>query len=310
MDYKDYYKVLGASKNSSQAEIKKKFRKLAVKYHPDKNPDNKEAEKNFKEINEAYEVLGDPEKRRKYDELGANWKHYDQYKNTGFGNGRQKTYSYGGDFGDFFGGSGGGFSDFFNAFFGGGGFRSTGSVFGGQSPFESSAGGRRPQNTTAKGTLNLSFDEAFSGVSKTIEIDGKRIRLNIGRGARDGQKLKVKGKAPGGGDLIIELRVASSPVYIQDGLDLKRNVTVDLYTAVLGGKVQVQTPHGKYALSITPGTSSGKKLRLKGKGMPEYGKKGLFGDFIAVVDVRIPRSLSTEEKELFEKLRELRKTTA
>jgi len=310
MEYKDYYKVLGVAKKATQPEIKKQFRKLAIKYHPDKNPDDQKAEQKFKEINEAYEVLGDPEKRKKYDELGANWKQYDQFKNAGFDNGRRQSYQYSGDFNDFFGGSGGGFSDFFNAFFGGGGFGSTGSAFGRQSPFGESRARPKTRAATARGKLNLTFEEAFSGVSKTIQIDGKRIRLNIGAGAKDGQKLKVKGKAPGGGDLIIELNVAPSGRYEQKGLDLSGKVSVDMYTAVLGGKVAVQTPHGKYSLNIEPGTSSGKKLRLRGKGMPDYGNQGKYGDFIAIVEVNIPNSLTAEEKALFEKLRNLRRSKA
>lgn len=306
MEYKDYYKILGVDKKSPQAEIKKKFRKLAIKYHPDKNPDDQEAERKFKEINEAYEVLGDAEKRKKYDELGANWKHYDQYKNAGFGNQQRQSYQYSGDFNDFFGG-GGGFSDFFNAFFGGGGFGATDGAFGGGPDFSQQ---RRRRKTTARGRLNLSFDEAFSGTSKTIDLQGKKIRLNIGPGAKDGQKLKVSGKGPGGGDVIIELRVAEPSHYKQDGINLFGMAKVDLYTAVLGGKARVNTPHGNYSLSIAPGTKSGKKLRLKGKGMPAYGKKNVFGDFIAEVQVEIPQNLSEEEKKLFENLRELRKSKA
>lgn len=303
MDYKDYYRVLGVSKKATQAEIKKKFRKLAVQYHPDKNPDDAKAETKFKEANEAYEVLGDPEKRKKYDELGSNWKQYDQYKNARQG-GRQGNYQYSGDYGDFFGGShGGGFSDFFNSFFGGGGFSSGRSAAGG-------AGfGQRPQakrTGTAKGHLNLSFDEAFHGVDKTIQLNGNKIKLNISPGAKDGQKLKVKGKGPQGGDLIIELKVGNSPAYQLEGLNLIGPLEIDYYTATLGGKANVKTPHGSFALSIALGTSGGKKLRLKGKGMPEYGKKGVFGDFIGEIKISVPTNLSSKEKELLEELRQLK----
>jgi len=301
MDYKDYYKVLGVDKKSSQAEIKKKFRKLAIQYHPDKNPNDPKAEQKFKEVNEAYEVLGDAEKRKKYDELGSNWKHYDQYKNANRGG--RKQYQYTGEYSDLFGGSGGGFSDFFNSFFGGGGFSSQR----GASEFGSRFGQRtqRSPTTTARGKLNLTFDEAFHGATKTIQLNGKKIRLNISPGAKSGQKLKVSGKGPQGGDLIVELIVANSSSYSLEGLNLSGKVEIDYYTAVLGGKANVQTPHGIFSLTIAPGTGGGKKLRLKGKGMPAYGKKGVFGDFIAEIRVSVPKEISYQERELLEKLKSL-----
>lgn len=291
MDYKDYYKVLGVDKSAPQAEIKKKYRKLALKYHPDKNPDDAEAEKRFKELSEAYEVIGDAEKRKKYDELGANWKQYEQYQNAGFGGGR-RTRTYGGDFGESFSG---GFSDFFESFFGGGrGAR-------GGDPF-----GRPTQHTasTTRASLPLSFHDAFHGVSKVVELHGKKIRLNIKRGARTGQKLKVKGKGKGGGDLLIELKVGEPYGMKLDGLNLHGSLQVDLYTAVLGGKVNLQTPHGALTVPVAAGTQPGGKLRLRGKGMPDYDNPDMFGDFIAEIKVTIPKKLTTEQKKLFEKLRD------
>lgn len=309
MNYKDYYKTLGLDKKAPQADIKKKFRKLAIKYHPDKNPDDPKAEEKFKEVNEAYEVLGDPEKRKKYDELGANWKQYENFQNAGGRRpgGGQRTYQYSGDYGDFFGGSaGGGFSDFFNSFFGGGGFEGTGGAFGGQ---ESPFGGRsrrpaRPANSQA--TLPLSFQEAFSGVGKVVELDGKKIRLNIKAGVKDGQKLKVSGKGRNGGDLIITLQVPSPSGYELNGLNLTKKVDVDLYTAVLGGKIEVDTLHGKLNMPIAKGTQSGKKLRLKGKGMPDYDKQGSFGDLILEVQIAVPTNLTDKEIELFKALEKIR----
>lgn len=307
MDYKDYYKVLGVDKKASQAEIKKRFRKLAVQFHPDKNPDNAKAENKFKEANEAYEVLGDAEKRKKYDELGANWKRHDQYKNTQ--RGRQAgNYQYSGEYGDFFGGSQGGFSDFFNSFFGGNGGASGRNSSRGSSPFGQRPNTRRP--ATARGHLNLSFDEAFHGVDKTIQLNGNRIRLRISPGAKGGQKLKVSGKGPQGSDLIVELKVGKNTAYQQEGLNLSGLIDVDFYTAALGGKANVKTPHGVFSLKITPGTNSGKKLRLKGKGMPEYGKKESFGDFIAEIKISVPTDLNSKEKELLEQLRQLRSVKA
>lgn len=307
MDYKDYYKILGLDKKAGQAEIKKKFRKLAIQYHPDKNPDNAQAERKFKEVNEAYEVLGDAEKRKKYDELGSNWKQYDQYKNAQRGR-RAGTYQYSGEYDAFFGGArGGGFSDFFNSFFGGG-FASGQGPKGGGTSF--GQGSNAAKTTTARGKLDLSFDESVHGVSKTVQVNGKKIRLNIAPGARDGQKLKVTGKGPNGGDLIVELKVGKSTVYQIDGLNLKGNVEVDMYTAALGGKANVKTPHGTFSLNVEAGTAGGKKLRLKGKGMPAYGKKGIYGDFIAEIKISVPTNLSSREKELLQKLRKLRAAKA
>lgn len=299
MDYKDYYKILGVDKKASQADIKKKFRKLAVKYHPDKNPDNPEAEAKFKEVNEAYEVLGDPEKRKKYDELGANWKQYEQFQRAG----GQRTYQYSGDFSDIFGG-GGGFSDFFNSFFGGGGFGSTGSAFSQDSPFGSQT--RRSRAASSQATLPLSFDEAFHGVKKVIQLNGNKIRLNIKAGALDGQKLKVSGKGSRGGDLIITLKVGKPTGYEVDGLNLIKKLDVDLYTAVLGGKMEVNTPHGKINMPVAKGSQSGKKLRLKGKGMPDYKNPGKYGDLIVELQIQVPTNLSEKEVSLFKELEKLR----
>lgn len=294
MDYKDYYSVLGVAKDAPQAEIKKKYRKLAVKYHPDKNPDNPEAEKKFKELSEAYEVIGDAEKRKKYDELGANWKQYVQFQNAGF-SGQKQRYQYGGDFGQSFSG---GFSDFFDAFFGGGGAGAAG--FGGD-PY-----GRRAQAApTTRATLGLSFDESFHGVAKVVELRGDKIRLNIKPGAYTGQKLKLKGKGQGGGDLIIDIEVNNPYGFRRDGAQLTAVLKVDLYTAVLGGKVNLKTPHGDVKVPIAKGTQSGRKLRLRGKGMPVYEKQGTFGDMIVEIVVEVPAKLSAEQEKLFEQLRSL-----
>lgn len=303
MNYKDYYKILGVEKSASQADIKKKFRKLAIKYHPDKNPDDSKAEAQFKEVNEAYEVLGDPDKRKKYDELGANWKQYEQFQNAGrgFQGGGQRTYQYTGDYSDFFGGSrGGGFSDFFNSFFGGG-FDGGGeeSAFGGRTRRQA-----RPANSQAN--LMLNFQEAFRGVAKVVELEGQKIRLNIKPGVKDGQKLKVSGKGRNGGDLIITLKVMAPAGYEIKGLNLYKKVEVDLYTAVLGGKVEVDTPHGKTNLPIAKGTQNGKKLRLKGKGMPDYDRQGSFGNLIIEIQIAIPVNLSEKETILFKELQSQR----
>lgn len=308
MNYKDYYKTLGLDKKATQAEIKKKFRKLAIKYHPDKNPDDATSEAKFKEANEAYEVLGDPEKRKKYDELGSNWKQYEQYQNAGGQRGGQRSgqgqYQYAGDYNDFFGQSGGGFSDFFNSFFGGGGYAGTDGASGQESPFGRQQR-RAPRRVNSQATLPLSFEESFGGVAKVVQLDGQKIRLNIKPGAKDGQKLKLGGKGQGGGDLIITLQIPKPSGYELDGLSLSKKIDVDLYTAVLGGKVEVETLHGKLNMPIAKGTQSGKKLRLKGKGMPDYDTKGKFGDLTLEVQIKVPTDLSKKETELFEELQKL-----
>lgn len=293
MDYKDYYKILGVPKSASQADIKKKFRKLAVKYHPDKNKDNPSAEDKFKEINEAYEVLGDAKKRKQYDELGANWKNYSQYQNAGYGNRGSRSYQYSGDFSDFFGGSAG-FSDFFNTFFGGGG-----------DPFQGSRQNRRTRVQPSTAELNISFDESLQGGEKLVLIGDKKVRLNLKPGMKDGQKLNLKGKGPHGNDLHIVLKVESSNKFQKKGLDLYTEEKIDLFTAVLGGKTTVSTPYGQTRISIPPGTSGGKKFRLKGKGFPEYGKPDKKGDLIIDVSIDVPKTLTSRQKELFEQLKKI-----
>lgn len=303
MDYKDYYKILGVAKKSSQDEIKKAYRKLAMKYHPDKNQGNAKAEEKFKEISEAYEVLGNAENRKKYDQLGANWKHYEKngaYANQGFGHGQYGGYySRGGDgfnMDDLFGGSG--FSDFFKTFFGG--------SFGG--------GGQSRQSRNIKGTdystrLTLTLQEAFQGTERLIDVKGKTIRVKVKPGIKDGQKLRVKGKggtsSSGGqsGDLYIEVIILPDPRFKRDGNNLHTTIDIDLYTAVLGGKVTVETLKGQVNINIPQGTQNGKIFRLKNMGMPDYSHSVVNGDLFVKVHIRIPEKLKPEERALFEKLR-------
>ncbi|MFW6257313.1 MAG: DnaJ domain-containing protein, partial [Prolixibacteraceae bacterium] len=250
MDYKDYYKILGVSKDASQEEIKKAYRKLAVKYHPDKTKGDKQAEERFKEIGEAYAVLRDPEKRKKYDQLGANWKQYENagYEGGGGGfdfsqfGGQQPgggSFHFEGNMEDIFGGGAGGdFSDFFNAFFGGRG--------GGQSGFT----GRRQQprkGQDLQAEMEISLYEAWHGTSRILNVDGNKLRVNIKPGTYHGQELRIKGKGgPGsaggpGGDIYIKIKVQPDSNYQIDGNNLILKTDVDLYTAVLGGKKEIQT---------------------------------------------------------------------
>ncbi len=313
MQYKDYYKILGVTKSASQEDIKKAYRKLAQKFHPDKNPGNGQAEERFKEVVEAYEVLKDPDKRKKYDTLGANWKQY-QYAGAGdqggfdwsrFGKqGGGGTFFYEGNMDDIFGSKGGGFSDFFNAFFGnmGQGGRSSGSQ-----------GRSRAKGQDLKAEMEISIHEAYRGTSRIINAGGGKFRITIKPGAYSGQELRIRGKGQPGiqgggmGDIYIKIKVKPDPIYRREGNDLIMNARTDLYSAVLGGKIEVNTLAGKVHVPVPPGTQSGSKLRLKGKGMPVYGVSGTYGDLYVRLDITIPKNLNQQETELFKRLRDLSK---
>lgn len=307
MKYKDYYKILGVTKEASAKEIKKAYRKLAAKYHPDKNRDNKEAEEKFKEINEANEVLSDPEKREKYDTLGDNWEAYQhagddwrKYANQGGGN-----YYYEGNPEDFFGQQAGGrrFSSFFETF------------FGGRRPFGGPHAGR--DNSFSGGDIQaelpITLLEAYQGSKRTFELNGQKLRITIKPGSYDGQQLKIKGKGSPGvnggpnGDLYIVLGVQKDPRFIRKGDDLVYEVTIDLYAAILGGKTDIPTLTGTVKMTIPKGVDNNKVLRLKGKGMPKYNNPKSKGDLFVKVNIELPKNLSPEEEELFKKLSELRK---
>ena len=309
MEVKDYYQVLGVSKTATQDDIKKAYRKLALKYHPDKNKGNKAAEDKFKEISEAYEVLKDPEKRKKYDEFGSDWKYYKEHGGAGgFDWGKYRTQRPGGgqytheqDFEDIFGG---GFSEFFETMFGGAGF--------------GRRGGRRSQRRAGfkgqdlRAGIEITFDEAYHGTTKVFTLQGKQLRLKIKPGIKDGQVLKLAGKgAPGqgggpSGDLYLTIQVQQNPLFERKGNDLYMDLPVDIYTAVLGGQAKLNTPSETLKVKITKGTDSGKQLRLKGKGMPVYNKPGSYGDLYARVQIQAPKELTPEEEKLFKKLKKLR----
>ena len=295
MAYIDYYKVLGVDKTASQDDIKKAYRKLARKYHPDLNPDDKQANKMFQEINEANEALSDPEKRKKYDEYGDNWKHADQPRQSrGGGN----PFGGGGN-GGFGGGFGGGdFSDFFESMFGGGG-RSSG---------RNSA---RFKGQDLQAEFRISFRDAATTHKQTITVNGKSLRITIPAGIASGQVIKLAGQGGEGtnggpnGDLFITINVTDDAVFKRLNDDLYLTKEIDLYTAVLGGEVTVDTLDGKVKLKIPAGTQNEAKVRLKNKGFPVYKKEGQFGNLFVTYHVKVPTGLSEKQIQLFKELQEL-----
>lgn len=325
MQYKDYYKILGISRNASQDEIKRAYRKLAVKYHPDKTKGDKEAENKFKEIAEAYEVLKDPEKRKKYDRFGENWKYYqeagagaqaggfawsDFARQTGFGSRDWQEQS--SPFGDvfqfeevFMGREGGrrstGFSDFFEMLFGDQ-FRTSRT----RQRTQQRPSARRGQDVSAETTLTL--EEAYHGTTRIIEFNGRKIRVHLKPGIQHNQTLRLPGKGGAGegsgghGDLYLTVKIADHPEFTRKGDDLYKDVWIDLYTAVLGGRIDVKTLKGNVKVTIPKRTQNGKVLRLPGLGMPIHDKPGKFGDLYLKVNVKLPEDLSETDLKLFEQL--------
>lgn len=302
MAYIDYYKILGVDKNASQDDIKKAYRKLARKHHPDLNPGDKEAEKKFKELNEANEVLSNPENRSKYDKYGENWKHGEEYEKAQQQQQRQyQQQSYNGGYSGADFGGGEDFSDFFQDMFGGagGGF--------GKSSRGRASGKFKGQDITAELTLNLR--DAATTHPQTFEINGKKVRITIPAGVYDGQQIKLKGHGNPGvnggpsGDLYITFNIPADPDFERIGDDLKTKVTIDLYTAVLGGEVKVHTLNGSVNLKVKPETQTGMTVRLKGKGFPVYKKEGEHGDLFVTYEVKRPTNLTEKQKELFEQLK-------
>lgn len=303
MAYIDYYSILGVSKTATADEIKKSYRKLARKYHPDINPNDEEAKLKFQQINEANEVLSDPDKRKKYDAYGENWKHAEEYEKaqqqqsqnggfadyTNFGGFGGGSYSFGGD-------DEGGFSDFFESLFGG---------------RQSASGSRhsrsfRGQDYTSE--LHLSLRDASETHKRTLTLNGKNLRITIPAGVSDGQVIKLAGQGASGknggpnGDLYITFVIEEDPKFKRVGDDLYTTADLNLYTAVLGGEETIDTFTGKVKLKIAAGTQNGTKVRLKGKGFPVYKKDGQSGDLIITYAIRIPTDLNEEQKGLFEKL--------
>lgn len=307
MEYTDYYQILGVDKKASQEEIKKAYRKLAKKYHPDKDPGNKEAENKFKQINEANEVLGDPEKRRKYDRLGANWDRFGQEGTKsggspfgGFGNQSRHTY-FDGDLNDLFGSSSGGsgFSDFFETFFGRG-ERSN--------HFKNRYGAAGFKGQDFETEMEISLEEAYHGTSRIIQLEQEKIRITTKPGTYDGQVLRIKGKGGKGrnnndGDLLVKIKILPHRLFERNGNDIKVIEHINLFDAILGGEVAIDTIDGKIKIKIPVGSQNNKTLRIKGKGMPVYGKAGMFGDLLVQLQIDIPENITPIQKNLFEQLK-------
>ena len=326
MDFIDYYKVLGVNKGATADEIKTAYRKLARKHHPDLNPNDKEANKKFQQINEANEVLSDPEKRKKYDQYGKDWAHADAFEKAQQEAGGQRRRKSGGTRGaDGASGSGGaGGFEGFEGFGGGGGFQGGEAFTGDQGEFSDffeslfgGAGGRSGGQTKYRGQdyqaeLQISLADAATTHQRILTLNGKNIRITIPAGVENGQVIKLKGHgAPGAnggpdGDLYITFSVADDPRWTREGNDLHMKAPLDLYTAVLGGEITVDTLTGKIKLKIKPETANGTTMRLKGKGFPLYKQEGQYGDGYVTLELQLPTNLTDKEKDLFRQLAALK----
>lgn len=299
MEFVDYYKILGLDRKASQADIKKAYRKLARKLHPDLNPNDKEAQRRFQEVNEANEVLSDPEKRKKYDEYGKDWEHAEAFEEAkrnqrgAYGGGRA-NYGRSGNYGT------GDFSDFFESMFGGGGF---------------SGGGRRSvqfKGQDLNATLKLNILDILEDQKQTLDLGAKKIRITIPAGVEDGQTIKISGYGGEGvnggpkGDLYLTFEISNNTAFQRVGNDLYINHPISLYEAILGGEIEVATIAGKVKLKVKPETQNDTKVKLKGKGMPIYKQRGKYGDLYITYKVSMPQNLSAKEKELFQQLKNLR----
>jgi curved DNA-binding protein len=289
MEFIDYYHVLGLQKNANADEIKKAYRKLAKQFHPDANPDDATAKKKFQQINEANEVLSDPENRKKFDKYGKDWQHSEAYEQQA-----RQQQQYGQQFGGFE--NEGGFSDFFSSMFGGNGRRSTGK--------------QKGQDMNASFQLNLT--DVFKTHQQTITVNGKNIRITVPAGVENGQVIKLKGYGQVGlgggpaGDLFLTFKINNDTFFKRVGNDLQITQEIDLYTALLGGDVNLNTLHGKLKLKVKPETQNGTKIRVKGKGFPAYKQDEIFGDLYVTYNVILPTGLTEKELELFQALKKLK----
>ena len=295
MAFIDYYKTLGVSKTATEKEIKTAYRKLARKYHPDLNPDNKESEKKFKEINEANEVLSDPENRKKYDKYGKDWKHGEEYEKAKHQQQQQSRHQSGQQ-----GFSNEEYSDFFKSMFGGG-----------RSSYNQSSSPKfKGQDYNAE--LHLNLKDVYTTQQQVLTVNGKKIRLTIPAGVENGQVIKIKGKGGlginggPGGDLYIKFIINNHTQFKREGNNLYQNVDLDLYKSILGGDITVDTFNGKVKLKVKPETKNESKVKLKGKGFPIYKKEGKFGNLIITYHIKTPTDLNEKEIELFKELQKIK----
>jgi curved DNA-binding protein len=296
MEYRDYYKILGVARGASAEEIKRAYRKLAMQFHPDRNPGDKQAEDRFKEINEAYQVLSDPEKRARYDQLGESYSQWQQKGAPGNFNWGQWASQPGVqevNLDDLFGE--GMFSDFFR------------SIFGGMAAASQPGRGRAPRSapSSAQQPVSISLKEAYGGATRTLQNGSRRVEVKIPAGARSGTKVRVSGLGPArsdgsAGDLYLLLDVMDDPVYDRDGDDLHTRVNVDVFQALLGGEAEVQTLSGKIILTIPAGTQADQVFRVAGRGMPVMKSPGSHGDLYVHVKIQIPRQLTARQRSLLE----------
>ena len=306
MDYNDYYKILGVARNASADEARKAYRKLAMKYHPDRNPGDKAAEDRFKDMNEAYQVLSDKEKRARYDQLGSAYSSWQQrggspgdfnwgdwFNRGGSASGTRVSMD---DFNDMFGGGGGGdvFSDFFR------------SIFGGMGGVSSANTGRSRPASGYQQPVTISLNEAFNGTSRQLQTETRHMEVKIPPGVKTGSKVRVANAGPQGTDLYLMIEVADDPRFERDGNDLKTTATVDVFTAMLGGEADVETMTGKVKLSIPAGTQPEQVFRLAKRGMPYLKNRNEKGDLYVRLMVQIPRYLSTKQRELLEEVSKIK----
>ncbi|MEO5599863.1 MAG: J domain-containing protein [Cyclobacteriaceae bacterium] len=296
MEFIDYYKVLGVIKNATDEDIKKAYRKLARKLHPDLNPNDKEASKKFQQLNEANAVLNDPEKRKKYDQYGEHWQHGDEYEKAKQTRHRSAQNNGGQQFSEGFGGED--FSEFFGSMFGGKAGGSNQVKFRGQD---------------YKSELQLSLNDAYTTHQQTLTVNGKNIRISIPAGVENGQTIKIPGHGGKGvsggphGDLYITFSIANTPQFKRTGNDLYTTLDIDIFTAILGGEKIVDTLDSKIKLKVAAETQNGTKIRVKGKGFPVYKRDGHFGDLYVTYTIKIPTAINEKQKELFTELANLSK---
>ncbi len=292
MDYKDYYKILGVDRKASADDIRSAYRKLAMKYHPDKNPGDKKAEDSFKEINEAYQVLSDDQKRARYDQLGSAYSNFrtsggrpgdfkwdDWFQQQG---GQQRGY---GNAEDAFGGAGG-FSDFFRSIFG--------------EAIRNSARGQAMQQQGYQQEAQISFQEAYEGTMRQLQTNGKKLQVRIPAGVKTGSKVRVAGAGPEGLDLYLIVNITDEDKFERDGYDLTTTSALSVFTLILGGEAEVETPAGKVKLSIPAGTQTDQVFRLAGRGMPHLKDPKTKGDLYVKLKVQVPKYLSSKQRELLE----------